>query len=349
MENPTMRMRCLSLGCLVLVCEMAIFAHSVMADEPKPTLRAGIIGLDTSHAIAFTKTLNSDAPKPELSGVRVVAAYPQGSVDIESSVSRVPGYTTQVEKLGVEIVDSIPDLLEKVDVVLLESNDGRPHLEQALPVILAGKPMFIDKPAAGSLEDVIAIFELAKRHGAPVFSSSSLRFGPAVQEIRGGSIGVVQGADAYSPCSLETTHPDLFWYGIHGVELLYTAMGPGCETVRREATPNVDLVVGRWPDSRIGTFRGIRAGKSGYGGQAFGSKAIASLGSFAGYEPLVVEIVRFFKTGKPPVEASETIELYAFMQAADTSKANAGAAVSIPDTIRAAREKALEKIVALGE
>ena len=136
--------------------------------------RVGIIGLDTSHSLDFTKELNSSNASSEFDGYKVVAAYPQGSLDIETSVSRIPEYIEEVKKRGVEIVDSIPALLEKVDVVLLETNDGRRHLEQAIPVLKAGKTMFIDKPIAASLADAITIFEVAKHYKVPVFSSSSL-------------------------------------------------------------------------------------------------------------------------------------------------------------------------------
>src|SRR5690606_28822436 len=134
--------------------------------------RVGIIGLDTSHAIAFTKTLNAENAAPEYGGFKVVAAYPQGSKDIKSSVDRVTEYIKQIKELNVEIVDSIQELLKKVDVVLLESNDGRVHLEQALPVLKAGKRMFIDKPIAGSLADTIAIFEASAKYKTPISTLS---------------------------------------------------------------------------------------------------------------------------------------------------------------------------------
>ncbi len=140
------------------------------------TMRIGIIGLDTSHATAFTRILNQTPPAAGLEGMNVVAAYPKGSPDIPTSVNRIPEYTEAVKKMGVEIVDSIDQLLGKVDAVLLETNDGRPHLQQALPVLRAGKPLFVDKPIAGSLPDAIAIFEAAERYATPVFSSSSLRY-----------------------------------------------------------------------------------------------------------------------------------------------------------------------------
>jgi predicted dehydrogenase len=305
-----------------------------------PQLRCGIIGLDTSHAIAFTKLLNDPNAPPEVAGCPVVAAYPKGSPDIESSVSRVPGYTETVRELGVEIVDSIPALLERVDVVLLETNDGRPHLEQALPVLKAGKRLFIDKPIAGSLADAVAIFEAARRYNTPVFSSSSLRYTEGAQAIRNGSIGDVVGCDAYSPCSLEPTHPDLYWYGIHGVESLFTVMGTGCQTVTRSHTDTTDVVVGVWEDGRIGTFRGLRSGKRGYGGTAFGTDATEQIGSYGGYAPLVVQIVRFFRTGQVPVSEAETLEIYTFMEAADQSKRQGGVPVDMAQVLQQAKEAA---------
>jgi predicted dehydrogenase len=306
-------------------------------------IRVGVIGLDTSHAPAFAKLMNDPKDDASLAGCRVVAAYPPGSPDIKSSTERVPAYTEEYRKMGIEIVDSIPALLEKVDCVLLESNDGRPHLEQVLPVLRAGKPCFIDKPIAGSLTDAVLIFEASRHYRTPVFSSSSLRYVAGAQDARSGKFGHIVGCDAFSPASLEPTHPDLFWYGIHGVELLFTTMGVGCETVVRIHTPGTDVVVGTWKGGRVGTFRGIREGKGGYGGRAFGSKENADLGTYAGYKPLVVDIVKFFKSKEPPVAEEETLEIYAFMEAADESKRRGGVPVSVREVLDAARKAAAER------
>lgn len=298
------------------------------------TGRIGIIGLDTSHSTAFTKALNNPASLPEFGGYKVVAAYPKGSNDIKSSVDRIPAYTEEVKKYGVEIVNSIDDLLPKVDVVLLETNDGRLHLEQAMKVLKAGKRMFIDKPIAASLRDAIAIFDAAKKYNVPVFSSSSLRYIQGAKKIFGGSVGKVLGADTYSPATLEKTHPDLFWYGVHGVETLFTVMGTGCRSVVRTFTDNTDLVVGTWLDNRIGTFRGIRSGRADYGGVVFGEKGISVLGKYNGYNPLLVEIIKFFQTGIVPVTPEETIEIFAFMAAAEESKKRGGTAIEMEEVIR---------------
>ncbi len=307
-------------------------------EEVKP-LRAGIIGLDTGHVVAFTTALNK-APKDaanveKLAGVKVVAAFPQGSKDIESSTSRVPKYTEDLKALGVEIVDSIDELLKRVDVVFLESNDGRVHLEQVRPVLAAKKPVFIDKPIAGNLKDTIIILDEAKKAGVPLFCSSSLRFGKQTQAVRQGSIGKVKFAETTSPASLEATHPDLYWYGVHGCESLFAVMGTGCQSVKRATTADGKIeVTGTWEGGRTGIFREAKT----YGGKAVGEKGEAPVGAFDGYEVLLVEIVKMFRTGIVPVKPEETIELYAFMEAADESKRRGGEEVALQEVLDKARQ-----------
>ena len=320
------------------------------AAEP---LRVGMIGLDTSHAPAFTKLLNDPAAPEELSGCPVVVATPQGSPDIAASAARVEKFTQEVRDLGVEIVDTVDALVAKCDVVLLESVDGRVHLEQALPVLRAGKPVFIDKPLAASLVDAVAIVEVSQRRKVPLFSSSALRFSPGVQAVRHGAqagIGPVRHAESTGPCAHEPTHPDLFWYGIHGIEALFTVMGPECAAVRRtQASATIDEVQGRWSDGRTGLFRGDVTGKAAFGGIVTGEQGDRQLGEFRGYRPLVVEIVKFFRTGTPPVDPRETLAIMAFMEAADESKRRGGAEVDLAGVLDQARRAAAARLATLGE
>jgi predicted dehydrogenase len=307
---------------------------TLQAAEP---LRAGIIGCDTSHVVAFTQLINAPQPDGPVADVEIVAAYPGGSDDLPASVNRLDGFVRKLRDANVEIVDSIDALLSKVDVVLLESVDGRKHLEQARPVFAAGKPVFIDKPLAGSLRDAVEIARLAEKHKVPWFSSSALRFStPATQLKASSKIGELTGCDVFSPCELQKNHPDLFWYGVHGVECLYTIMGPGCRSVSRVHASGTDVVVGVWQDGRVGTYRGIRRGKIENGATAYGTKGIESALGFGGYGPLVDEICKFFVTKQPPVKPEVTLEIFAFMEAADESKRQGGAAVQIDDVLKAA-------------
>ncbi|HZZ72276.1 MAG TPA: gfo/Idh/MocA family oxidoreductase [Pirellulales bacterium] len=328
---------------LVLPCVLMLRSAGA-ADGP---IRVGIIGLDTSHVTAFTNGFKKAGEGSELAGVQVVAAYPGGSPDVDASRTRIAGFTQKLKDGGVEIVDSVEALLPKVDAILLESCDGRPHLKQARIVFAANEhakhklPMFIDKPIAASLADVLEIFRLAEASGTPCFTSSSLRYDPAIVALHDSEkYGSILGCDANSPCALEPHHPDLFWYGIHGVETLFTVMGPGCETVSCAATKETHFATGVWKDGRIGTFRGLRAGKEGYGVFVYGTKANGPCEPVkAGYDPLLAQIAKFFRTGKPPVSAAETIELVAFMQAASDSLQHHGEAIKISDVIAAARQE----------
>lgn len=322
----------------IVVSALFCLALPAVVDAAEPVFRLGMIGLDTSHVIAFTKMIND--PKKDY-GCKVVVGFPGGSPDIEASYGRVEKYTSQLrDEFGLEIVDSIEELCGKVDGVLLESVDGRPHLEQVKPVIRAGKPVFIDKPVAGNLADALEIFRLAKVNNVPCWSSSSLRFAPGIIGMRNDEeVGEVRGCDAFSPCSIEPHHPDLYWYGVHGVEILFTIMGTGCESVQRVQTDGYEFVVGRWKDGRIGTYRGLKSGKKDYGAMVFGSKGIARSGSYEGYGHLVEEIVKFFKTGAIPLPPAETIEIFAFMTAADVSKEQSGKPVTLASVIEKAKQR----------
>ena len=196
--------------------------------------------------------------------------------------------------------------------------------------------MFIDKPVAGSLSDTIAIYEASKKYKIPVFSASSLRY---IKGIDGIDKSKVLGADTYSPATLEKTHPDFFWYGIHGVETLYTVMGTGCKSVSRVNTPDTDIVVGIWADGRTGTFRGTRTGKHDYGGTVFTQDGNKILGPYAGYEPLLADIIKYFNTGEVPVTPEETIEIFTFMEAADESKRQGGKSITLESVLSKAKKK----------
>jgi predicted dehydrogenase len=286
-------------------------------------LRAGIIGTDTSHVPAFTGQFNKTHPEWR---VKVVAAYKGGSPDLPTSADRVEKFAADIrDKSGVEIVGSIDELLKKVDVVLLESVDGRPHLAQVTPVLKAGKRVFIDKPLAASLDDARAIVKLSAETGTPFFSASSYRFLPDTAKLREAAVKAkkVQGS---SPFSKLAHHPDLYFYGIHGVEALYAVMGRGCESVSRKTEAGADVTTGKWKDGRVGVYHGmVGKGEKQPIVRVFTDGGMIDSAGGGGYEGLVREIAEFFHTGKPPVDPAETLEVFEFMTAAQLSAEMGGA------------------------
>ena len=306
-------------------------------------IRVGMIGCDTSHCGAFANIFEDPKSPEELKGFQLVACYPSFSPDVKASADRVEEYKKQLaEKHHVKMTDSIEAMLDQVDVVLLESVDGRRHLKELIPVAKAGKPCYVDKPFSASLKEAKEMVRVIKEHKLPCFSASSLRFDSAYVNFKAGLAkdreaakdkskweGVL-GCDAYSPAALEPTNPGFYWYGIHGVEILYTLMGRGCKRVACSSTPDCDVAVGIWQDGRIGTFRGNRKGPHDYGASALtgkGVKPLPTTGDF--YKGLCLAIAKFFRTREVPVPIDETLEICAFIDAALRSSEKGGCDVEL--------------------
>jgi virulence factor len=289
-------------------------------------LKFGILDFDTSHAVEFTKRFNHKeiAEDQWVDGAGVVIGCPGES---KLSPERIPEYTAAMKKLGVPLVDKPEEMIGKVDVMLIEAVDGSVHYDRARPFLEAGIPCFVDKPFTCSVADARKIVNLAAKKKLPLFSSSSLRFAPdLVAYTAEPKHGKILGAVAWGPASLHERNPGLFHYGIHAVEVLYTLMGPGCESVTCTSDKSVDVVTGHWKDGRMATVRGTRSGPGAYGAVAFAEKAVTPLAIDAKYiyRELLKKIVETYTTGKPPIDVSVTVEIVAFIEAAWKSANNHG-------------------------
>jgi hypothetical protein len=296
-------------------------------------LRAGVIGTDTSHVPAFAELFRLH---PEWK-LKVVAAFKAGSPDIPASADRVERFATTLrDKYNVELVDSIEALLPKVDVVLLQSVDGRVHLDQVRPVLKAGKRVFIDKPIAASAADARQIAALSKTTGTPFFSASTARFAADIRRLREnpgvGKVTKVQGSASISKLK---GHPDLAFYGIHGVEGLYAVMGRGCVSVTRTVEDGADITTGKWKDGRTGVFYSPRKDEKVPPVRVWGTGGTTDFvpdPKARTYEVLVREVAKFFHTGQPPVDAQESIEVMEFIEAAQLSFERGGKEVLLQET-----------------
>lgn len=308
----------------------ALLSIPLMADD----LRIGIIGLDTSHSEQFTLRLNDPANPNHIPGARVVVAYPAGSPDIEESKSRIDGFTAAVrDKFGVRIVSSAAEACKDVDAVLLLSLEGRPRLEQMKQIIAAGKPVFMDKPVASSLKDAVEIYKLAVASQIPVFSASAVRWYPGVLEVANAEKTPARGVISYGPAHVLPHHPDLYFYGIHPTEALFTVMGGGCVSVTRTTTASQSVVTGLWADDRVGTLFALHDGAKAYKLIRFGDQQVFEQKSEGDYTPMLREIVKFFQTKQAPVSPRQTLEIYAFMEAAEESKRRGGQRVTLREVM----------------
>ncbi|MDA1013363.1 MAG: Gfo/Idh/MocA family oxidoreductase [Planctomycetota bacterium] len=317
-------------------------------------VRVGVLGFDNYQALAFTQLWHKPPQdNDDLVGLKVVAAWRGGSSDIDETQVDIKRWEPRLIEFGVTMEDTVEDVLKKCDVVMIMSIDGRAHLKLAEQTLKAGKPTYIGRPMAASLDDVIAMFDLAKKYKTPVFSCSQHRYSPGFIGMRNHpEVGNVIGCNVFGGCPTVEHHPDLFWHAIHSFETLYTIMGPGAVSVTRARTDDAELVTGIWKDGRIGSYRGIRRGALKYSATVFGDKGVAPAGKYGyaapvkgvvpkgrymGYEGVATEIAKFYKTRKLPIEPSETIELFGFMEAAHESHRTGGVPVRIADVIAKAR------------
>lgn len=298
-------------------------------------IRLGIVDFDTSHVVAFTQRLNHvDVSEDQwVDGAKIVVGCPGESL---LSPERIPEFTAQMQSYGVPLVDKPEEMIGQIDAVLIESVDGNAHYERTVPFLEAGLPVFVDKPFTCSLKEAEALAALARSKGVPIFTSSSLRYGLEVVELpqKKSEVGEILGVEVCSPAPTEPRNPGLFHYGIHGVETLYTLMGSGCEAVWSVSNDDADVVTGLWKDGRIGTLRGIRKGQPGYGYTAYCENAIVRTSINAGYiyRELLKRIVEMFRTGKPPIDITESLEIVAFIEAVMRSATNDGAKAALAYT-----------------
>jgi len=304
-----------------------------MADN----LRIGIIGLDSTHAEQFTLRLNDPANPNHVPGARVIAAFAGGSPDLPESATRVEAFTATLrDKYGVKIMLTIPEVCAAVDAVMILSVDGRPHLEQAKDVITSGKPFFLDKPMAASLKDAVEIYKLAETAKVPFFSASATRWWPGVIEVATAEKAPARAALVYGPAPELPFHPDLFFYGIHSVEALFTVMGTGCQSVERTSTSDTSVCTGTWEGGRLGTVHALHTlpmGSANYKLIRFGQEKIVEQANQGDYTPMLREIVKFFQTKQVPVTAKQTLEIYAFMEAAQDSKRQNGKVIQLREVL----------------
>ncbi|RED34914.1 Gfo/Idh/MocA family protein [Paenibacillus sp. VMFN-D1] len=289
-------------------------------------LKIAIIGLDTSHAPLFAELLNNPDHPHHVRGGKVTAAYPGGSPDFELSIGRVDKFTAEVrDNSGVPIVQSIQEAAENADAILLLSVDGRVHLEQFRQIVPYGKPVFIDKPFAVTTRDAKAIYRLAQEHGIPLMSCSSVRWSEGLgRALDSADQGNIIGVDTYGPMELQSTQPGFYWYGIHAADMLYRSMGKGCKEVTVTTNTDHDLAVGVWEDGRVGTLRGNRKGNRRFGALIHREQGTEHVDVYADGKPyyasMLEEVIRMFQTGAAPIDMTETLEVIAFLEAANESR-----------------------------
>lgn len=281
-------------------------------------MKLGLIGLDTSHVVRFAEVLNDPSHPYHIEGAQIVVGYPGGSSDLLASYSRVDQFTNQLqEEFNVEIVNSPEEVAEASDALLITSVDGRIHQQQFSAIASFQKPVFIDKPFTCSSQQAEEIYRTAAQYDIPLMSSSVLRYlEPLTTALQ--SDERIVGADCYCPLQLEPTNPGWFWYGIHGVEMLFTILGPQYQNAYIQQYHNVEMITGEWADGTIGTIRGSLSGNYVYGTTIHYAQHSTYIDSTMAKKPMFVSllerVLQMFTDGQADVSAEETIAILRFIE-----------------------------------
>lgn len=301
--------------------------------NPIPMFRLGILDFDSSHCVEFTRRLNHVGVTPDqfVSGARVVAGSPGTS---EMAPERIEQFTPVMRECGVSIGDR-ESVLEAADGILVLSLCGKAHRDHAVASLERGRPTFVDKPFTTTYPDAQAILAAAAQSNTPLHYGSGMRFCDELLAVPDSAArrGAILGAVCYGPAKRNPHNPGLFHYGIHTVEILFTLLGSGCESVTASSTEGAEVVTGRWRDGRLGTIRGTRTGSTAYGATLFCENGVVPLNLSAtnAYRNLLRALVKQFTStnGTPLVPHQVILEETAFVLAAFESERRGGVPVPL--------------------
>ncbi|WP_163969685.1 Gfo/Idh/MocA family oxidoreductase [Oceanobacillus halotolerans] len=290
------------------------------------TLKIGMIGLDTSHVEIFTSLLHNQSN--QYKQAKVVLGCPSPSKQVALSRERVDQYTTSAkDTYHVKITESITELAEHTDAIMITAVDGQKHLELFKQVAAYQKPVFIDKPFATTLQEAYEIFAISEHYNTPIMSSSSLRYAESLQnELTRIEKSEQKPTGIYvnGPLPFIKEMPYYFWYGIHMIEMLVTVLGPHYQNVHVHGNDQNDVITTEWEDGRFGIIRGDRKWHGKFEAVLHYEENSIHLPIYKDKTPyyacLLKEIISFFITGKNPIPKEETLGIIKIIEDANQKR-----------------------------
>ncbi len=178
-------------------------------------IRVGAVNIDTSHPLGFGEVMERDTR----------AGYVGVYNDSFRDDREVEGF---MRRFGLEKrCGTLEELADMCDIGFVHGCDWDDHLRCAVPFIRKGKPVFIDKPLVGNLEDCGRVEELV-RSGAVILGASSARYAVEIQEF----LAVPEEERGQTVQVFGTAGVDEFNYGIHIAEALAGILGSGFTSVQ---------------------------------------------------------------------------------------------------------------------
>ncbi|MFS0910560.1 Gfo/Idh/MocA family protein [Microbacterium sp. 179-I 3D2 NHS] len=270
-------------------------------------IRFGLIGVDSSHALQFTRLLG-DGRSGRVTGGTVTSAW-RGptSTDFPPSRDRNDENARALVERGVALRDSPEAVAADVDALLLVSSDVRTRREQFARLADLGKPVYVDTRFAASTADAAEMLRRAESGGTLVLSGSPKRFTPAFRAMMTDA-GAIRSLDLIGPLVVQPGHPGLTWYGVHLVDLAVAAFGPDCARVEPDGG-GVRLV---WRDGRTATLSGPAewgAWTRGWVQTASGPEEFAIEANEDMLVGLLESVVRACRNGRPNIPPAEILAI----------------------------------------
>ena len=291
-------------------------------------LRIGIIGLDTSHTIEFTRRLQAPDCPPEQ---RIEGATVTRCMRFETPFqdrAGLDGRQQQLEGWGVEVTEDFDTAVADADALLIEINDPSLHLEYVRRCAGLGVPLFLDKPLAQDLAAGLEIARIAAEQDLQLCSTSSLRFASGLQDACA-AVPAPRHVTTFGPINRAAAGSSIVWYGVHAVEMLVRAIGRGAATASTHRWGEDAVVVVEYPDGRTGVVELCVGG--GYGGVLRSGPDVApyTVEMTGIYTALLSELMPFLAGAAPPVPLEDAVEVVAILDAAERSS-RAGGAAAMP-------------------
>ena len=281
--------------------------------------KIALIGLDTSHAIEFSRIMQAPDYKESqrIKGLRAVSCLSFLTPFI--SREELNERAEQLRSWGVNVTESFEEAIDGCDAVMLEINDPFYHLEYFQKCVNLKKPIFLDKPLADTIQNGKKISDLIGKYNLKVFSASSLRFRPqlldACQKINNPFSASIYGCLGKAPAG-----SSIVWYGVHTFEMLERIMGRGAKSVSTQKSASGLVCIVTYPEEKYGIVE-LSTNIFSYGGclRREGDSAHFTIDMSTAYADLLREVNRFFETGITPVQFDDTLEVMALLDAAERS------------------------------
>jgi hypothetical protein len=118
------------------------------------------------------------------------------------------------------------ELIEACDgIIVLSPDHPQEHERLGEASLSSGKRVYMDKTFSPDLASGQRLFDLAEKHGTPMFSSSALRFSKELAEFQAGRAEI--------PLFCATAGPGVYAnYSVHQLEMINTVMGQGAKRIK---------------------------------------------------------------------------------------------------------------------